>query len=415
LPALRKHAMALSAFYAEDYSRSTALFEEAIGLDSTFADAHIGLGTSLALAGIKPARQIEAAIRAYELRDKVDEAERYGVVGTYLSRVKGDRQGAIDAYRNQLNLDPTLGFYGALGSLLIQTRRYKDAERVLLKGIDVAPTSILYLHLANARLSQGRNADARATIDAGIARLPNHALLDGLSIDFEVALGNHGVADSLAHAAPAASAREASLRQQARVDGVRGKFGEAIAHLRDLRARQNAEGPTPGGLATLLTIARMQLFGLSDTAAALSEIDSKRIRLEMAAIDPRERPYVSVAHLLAAAGRPEPARAFLREYDANVPPDFRAGDRWLLLRTTALLKLADGKTETAISDLRLASDQEAVPLGSLAELAAAYKRTGSADSSSAVYKRYLDWKGMRRIDGDTFYLQKVLRESAARR
>lgn len=50
------------------------------------------------IGGAEGDHLIEATIKAWENRDRLGEVERYGVEGNYLDRVKGDREGAIDAF-----------------------------------------------------------------------------------------------------------------------------------------------------------------------------------------------------------------------------------------------------------------------------------------------------------------------------
>ena len=75
--ALRKYSRAEAAFDARDLDQTITLLDEAIALDSSFAMAW----RKLAVAD--PDRREEAATRAYELRDRLTERERYHTVGIY--------------------------------------------------------------------------------------------------------------------------------------------------------------------------------------------------------------------------------------------------------------------------------------------------------------------------------------------
>ncbi len=144
LPALRSHATGLAAFYEGDFARSASLYENAIRLDSTFADAYVSLSVALNALGAKPARQIEALIKAYEFRDRLVEAERFGVEANYLFHVKGDRQAAIDAFRNYTKLDRRNAYWAGLASLLIQSKQYTEAERTLTEGFEHQTTPAMF-------------------------------------------------------------------------------------------------------------------------------------------------------------------------------------------------------------------------------------------------------------------------------
>ncbi|MEO8578326.1 MAG: BTAD domain-containing putative transcriptional regulator, partial [Gemmatimonadales bacterium] len=132
LPALRKHAMGTRAFYAEDYGRAAQLFEEAVAEDSTFSDAYMMLSTVLGVSSTRHSRAIEAAIKAYQYRDKLRDAERYNVISHYLWVVKGDVPGTIAASNNAAALDPSIVFWGRISSLLTQQRKYREGELAAL-------------------------------------------------------------------------------------------------------------------------------------------------------------------------------------------------------------------------------------------------------------------------------------------
>ena len=106
LEALRKfsEAMRLSREGASD-DAVIGLFEEAVALDSTFASAWRALAINLGNRFQEPGRQLDAMERAYRLRERLTERERYFVEAGY-ARTTGDEEGAIRAYEAMLRLDP---------------------------------------------------------------------------------------------------------------------------------------------------------------------------------------------------------------------------------------------------------------------------------------------------------------------
>jgi tetratricopeptide (TPR) repeat protein len=403
MAALRKHSMALTAFYDGDFARSAALYEEAIRLDSTFADAWVSLSVALSSLGAKPARQIEALIKAYGYRDRLLEAERYGVEANYLARVKGDRQGAIDAFRNYTRVDPKGAYWGGLASLLIQSRRFTDAERTLREGFQYQSTPAMFYHLARSRFEQGRVESAIAALDEGERKFPTNPIFARARVEVAAGTGNYKLADSLAHAAPSGRLSPALL-YQAQVDAALGKPLEAIEHLRALRSSQLSAGAVAASFSTLITIARLRLHAMSDTAAAVAEIESSLRRREVNALDSRERPYAQLAHFFVEASRYDRAKETLVEYERRVPPDYRFSAAPLLARTRAMLAAVAGD-RSGIEELRRLSDSDVAPHGALSDLLWAYMKTGARDSAAATAKRYVRTAGMRRLDEDPFYLQ----------
>src|SRR5688572_2611994 len=220
--ALRKHAMATTAYFDEDFTRALGLFEEAIAIDSTFADALMSRAVTLAHLGIHPAREVEATIAAYRHRDQLNEAEKYAVTGAYLLTVKGDAQGAINALYNEAALAPEIVFWGRFASLLSQQRRYREAELAALNGLKWSPNPFAWWHLANIRFKAGRTADAKRTVAESLKRFPNHALMLAQEIEMMHGLGQYAIADSLAHAIKPARPGRFPLVQQALLDAQLG-------------------------------------------------------------------------------------------------------------------------------------------------------------------------------------------------
>ncbi len=223
LVALRKHAMGMSAYYDEDFRRANSLFEEAIGIDSTFVDAYMMLAVSLSLTGSQPSRQVEASKNAYRYRDRLGPAERYNVEASYLFDVKGDVPGSIAAMYNAAAIDPGIVFWGRLASQLLRERRYREGELAALRGLQWIPNPFLYRILSNARFRQGKTRDAKETIDVAAKLYPNSLLFPSARIDLAEATGEYLFADSLAHALPHSRGSTTPLLYQGLTDALLGR------------------------------------------------------------------------------------------------------------------------------------------------------------------------------------------------
>ncbi|MFQ5530876.1 MAG: tetratricopeptide repeat protein, partial [Gemmatimonadota bacterium] len=100
IEALRKYSRAVQAFDDRDMDQAIALLDEAIALDSSFAMAWRKLAVS------DDDRSKEAATRAYELRDRLTERERYHTVGLYHFYVTDDSDEAITTFRALIEAYP---------------------------------------------------------------------------------------------------------------------------------------------------------------------------------------------------------------------------------------------------------------------------------------------------------------------
>jgi DNA-binding SARP family transcriptional activator/TolB-like protein len=412
LAALQKHAMGQRAFFAGEYARATRLYEEALALDSTFADAWVTLAISLGNMGLRPARQVEAIARAYALRDRLPESERYQVEGQYAYRISGDLISALASFQNHAELEPVDAFWATIGSVLIQLRRHEEAERVLVHGAGISPTPLTYFHLASSRFAQGNDSGAAAAVADGLARYPRVPSLEQHRAALALAHGNAAGADSMLHAFAPRGSERFPLSQQAWIDAIRGKPLEALEHLRLMRATRDSAGLYADALDAAMFAARLQLHLLGDTAAAIRTIDEALAHHPLSAIDPRERPYVGLAHLFAQVNRLARARALLAEYDAVVPTDYRAGDRWLLLRTRALLRIAAGEASEGVAELR-GSVRGPPSVAPIAELARGFEILGQRDSALATYTRYVAQPLLVRMQDDAVYSAHVLERRGA--
>ena len=414
LAALQKHAMAIRSYYAGDYLRSAALYEEAVQLDPTFADAWVSLAIALQSMGIRPARQIQAIANAYGLRDRLPEWERYGVEGGYAYRVRGDLLSAIASFRNQAELEPVDAFWAPIGSMLNQLRRYEEAERVMRRANEVSPTPYTFVHLAAALAGQHNDSAAVATIDSGLARYPGFPGLELARINAVIVRGEYQRADSMIHSFPARGGEQFPLVAQALSDALIGKFGEAEDHLRALRTARDERGLFVEAIDAAILSSRLRLLAVGDTVGALRGLDSALARHPLATLDPRERPYVRLAHFYVDAQRIDRAAALLAEYDTVVPRDYRAADMWLLMRTRARLRIARGEVAAGVAELR-GTVRGPPSFATFAELAAGYEVLGQPDSAVAMYSRYLSEPYANRLDDDAFYLPHVLSRLASLR
>ena len=151
------------------YAQSVTQFKRAIDLDPEFALAHVQLGTSyrdlrnLALGN-------EHVKRAYELRDRVTERERFEISATYFRHITGELDKRIEmtslltqtyprdpdgfhlhgnslmiagefeqaaqAYRTVLQLDPDYSLSRAnLALALIALNRFDEAQQIIQEGL----------------------------------------------------------------------------------------------------------------------------------------------------------------------------------------------------------------------------------------------------------------------------------------
>jgi tetratricopeptide (TPR) repeat protein len=219
-----------------------------------------------------------------------------------------------------------------------------------------------------------------------------------------------------AHALAARMRRDAGLhnglRVQAEVDAIRGRFDEAVGHLRDLRDQALALNEIAPALEIAAAASRLRL--LAGDAAATSEVDELLARHEIDSVDVLSRPYLTLALLYAEAGDARSARGWLDGYEREFPVAFRGPDRWKLHRARAAVHRVEGRAKDALAELRQAAGAPPVRVGLFderhirtndhPELARVYEGLGSVDSAVAVYERFLAVRSLSRPTIDAFEL-----------
>ena len=95
LEALRLYSMASKHLSSDhDLAAGVPLFKRAIELDSRFALAYAGLGFTYGLLS-QPALSAESNRKAYELRERTSDREKYYITATYATQVTGNLEEAL--------------------------------------------------------------------------------------------------------------------------------------------------------------------------------------------------------------------------------------------------------------------------------------------------------------------------------
>jgi serine/threonine protein kinase/tetratricopeptide (TPR) repeat protein len=153
------------------YAQSVTQFKRAIELDPEFALAHVQLGTSyrdlrnLALGN-------EHVMRAYELRDRVTERERFQIAATYFRHITGELDKRIEMtslLTQTYPRDPD-GFHLHGNSLMIAGEFEQAAEAYRTAVRLDADYSLSRANLALALIGLNRFDEAQQIIQEGLQR-----------------------------------------------------------------------------------------------------------------------------------------------------------------------------------------------------------------------------------------------------
>ena len=263
LPALRKHVAGSRAVWRGDFRTAVSLFTEATTLDPEFAHAHLLLWTSLEGSGAAHGRAVRSLVRAYELRDRLTERERYAVEANYYLVVVGDVQNATVAFRKHIDALHRLpagepGWYSSLGNVLAMTGDLEGAERVLQDGRVRHPTAANQAGLVSVLYAEGKDSDIPAVLGELIRRQPEHSNVTTLRVRLLADSGRYDAAHAIA--AQPGSQPANRLRLQAEMDAVRGRIGEAMGHLGQVRDSALSRGQVGTALDVAVAIGRLRAF-----------------------------------------------------------------------------------------------------------------------------------------------------------
>jgi tetratricopeptide (TPR) repeat protein len=176
LDALQRFTEGERLFDRGDERGAIALLEQAVALDPDFAMAWRKLAVALANLGIEPERAREATERAYGLRERLTEVERYLAEAYYHRSITSDQAAEQRAYENALRLDPLETT--ALNNLaLIYSREGREdrAEELYRRSMEGRsnPSGITFQNLILSLLAQGKLAEAVEVLHAFEEALPD--------------------------------------------------------------------------------------------------------------------------------------------------------------------------------------------------------------------------------------------------
>jgi eukaryotic-like serine/threonine-protein kinase len=165
LDALNAYDLALSTWDKKGDRDSLPIFKKAIELDPNFAMAYSALATiNHNLGDSELAR--ENATKAYELRDRVTEAEREAIEARYYSYVTGDLEKAAEVYAVAVqNYPDSASAYNHLANDEGELGRYEQSAQDFRRALLLDPSrASTYTNLAVSLLALNKVEEASAVL-----------------------------------------------------------------------------------------------------------------------------------------------------------------------------------------------------------------------------------------------------------
>jgi eukaryotic-like serine/threonine-protein kinase len=154
-----------------DLPAGVPLFRRAIEIDPKFAVAHAALGFTYGLLG-QPALSAESNRRAYDLRDRASDREKFFIAATYEAQVTGDLEKAMQTCEQWVQAYPRERQpHGILGAFVYPTfGKYEKGIEVARRLVDFDPEfAVGYLQLAFNTQFAGRVEEAEKVLQRSAA------------------------------------------------------------------------------------------------------------------------------------------------------------------------------------------------------------------------------------------------------
>jgi serine/threonine protein kinase/Flp pilus assembly protein TadD len=165
LEALKAFSMATSTLRAKGNAEAIPFYKRALELDPTFADAYAGLGLAYANLG-QASLSAENIKKAYSLRDRVNEREKYRISALYYDIVTGELEQSSQVYELWAKSYPKDAVpHGNLADIYNRLGQYEKAVSQNLEAIRLEPTMVGYYNLAFNYLALNRPDDAQKVIE----------------------------------------------------------------------------------------------------------------------------------------------------------------------------------------------------------------------------------------------------------
>jgi eukaryotic-like serine/threonine-protein kinase len=171
LEALKAYSLGVKARLQTGDAEAILFYNRAIELDPNFAEAYAGLGVSYFNLGEETSGSKNLQ-RAYDLRDRTSEREKFSISSLYYSYVTGELEKAIQVYKLWAQSYPRDAVpHANLANLYTFPGRYEEAAAEAREALHLNPdSSIAYVNLMNCYMDLNHLDEAKAVYQQAEAR-----------------------------------------------------------------------------------------------------------------------------------------------------------------------------------------------------------------------------------------------------
>jgi tetratricopeptide (TPR) repeat protein len=391
-----------------DYVKAVALLEEAVALDTGFASAYRTLGGFQGTLGNRE-QEVAGLTKAIQHQDRLTDQEREHTRAIYYHQVTGELEKEAAIYPAILQRYPhdslARNNMGYVSYMLHQPVR---AESIFRAALDtVRPWSPAgHINLSMTLVALGRREEAERIYVQATRLFPDNRIVQWCGILMTGSGGEYAAAAAAARAfrdryAETGADRIGTSREMAKIAAVQGRLAEAERYTRDAMAASVDAGRPAEYLRDAAVLGFTDVWFRRQPSRGLRTVEAALARYPLKSMKLLERPYLDLAVVYAAAGRPQQARELLTQYERQVEPILRRIKEPMRRWVWGQVALAEGRYADAVAAFQAygPTPRVCLPCGQTA-LAQAYDRLGNADSAIAVYERYVTTPSVFRLTDD---------------
>jgi eukaryotic-like serine/threonine-protein kinase len=325
LEALKAYSLGLKSVFETGPDAAIPFWKRAIELDPNFAMAYDALGTAYGDLLLEPGLAAENLRKAFELRDRVSERERFAITADYYANVTGELQKTARTLEQWVQAYPRdAAPHNGLATISESLGQYEKLAAEELETIRLFPGSAVdYSNLMEAYIALDRLDEAKVAYHQALDRkLDNPFLHDDM---YSVAFLENDVREmnrQIAWATGRPDSEDILLSAQSDTEAFYGRLGKA----REL-SRQAVESAQRSDKRE--TAALWQLnSALRDAEVGNDERARQQVKTGLAIASTRDAQIVA-ALTLASIGDVARAQAMAEELNRQFPANTLLGNYWL--------------------------------------------------------------------------------------
>jgi eukaryotic-like serine/threonine-protein kinase len=411
--ALKAYTEGARAFDIEhDFPKAIPLLRRAVTLDTGFATAWRKLGTAMNNAAYPASVADSATTKAYQLRARLSENERYLAEGYYFQRGAGhDRPRAIAAYQALLDRGDTAYAANNIGVAYTAMRDFAKAESLYRMSMRANPDNNIPLpNLINVLINQGKRAAVDSALALEAKRLPNSAQYAYHLVVVPYTDGQYDrtdqVLDSIHRATKGLEARSGASSMRSELLAVRGRLRESERVYQQSMSEATELGNASPAIVDSVALADYDALFRGQPARAVARIDAALAAHPLASIADQDRPYGYLVRVYSMAGRPDRARTVLADFSQLKDTSYVRRRQPMFHQALGEIALAEKRYADAIVEFRRGDlDTDGRPAGEDPvridfNLGRAFDLANQADSAITHFESYVGSTYFNRLDDD---------------